>query len=245
VPGSAASADEAARAAAVAERHTVRGAFGSEPLPEGLMNALRRSTEAEGAMLRHVREQELVDVAVLLSGADAAEEADPAYREEIAAWVRDPSRGDGLPPRAVESPTGRGTSLRLRDFTLSGSEHSTGEAPPAERPDVVVLSTLDDVPRSWLQAGQALGLLLLDAAAVGVQAQPLGQVTDLPGPRRRLAAALGLLGTPQIVLRLGVVEAQALTPRRPVGEVIQLPDAERPGDAAAAAETTRLADSAP
>jgi hypothetical protein len=105
----------------------------------------------------------------------------PAYREELAAWVRDPDRGDGLPPQAVESPAGRGTSLRLRDFTLSGSEHSTGEAPPAERPDVVVVSTRDDVPRSWLEAGQALGMLLLDAAAAGVQAQPLGQVTDLPG----------------------------------------------------------------
>jgi hypothetical protein len=238
VPGPAATAAEAVRAAAVAQRHTVRGRFRSEPLPDGLVTALRRSAEAEGAMLRHVREEEMVDVAVLLSAADAAEEADPAYREEIAAWVRDPDRGDGLPPRAVESPTGRGTSLRLRDFTLSGSEHSTGDAPPAERPDVVVLSTLDDGPRSWLQAGQALGLLLLDAAAAGVQAQPLGQVTDLPGPRRRLAAVLGLLGVPQLVLRLGVVDAQVITPRRPVADVIELPDA------ASAAEAARLADSA-
>jgi nitroreductase len=227
-PGRPADAAEAARAAAVPERHTVRGAFGSDPLPAALLAALGRTTEAEGAMLRHVREDDLVDVAVLLSGADAAEEADPAYREEIAAWVRDPDRGDGLPPRAVESPEGRGISLRLRDFTLSGPEHSSGDAPPVERPDVVVLSTRDDGPASWLQAGQALGMLLLDAAAAGVQAQPLGQVTDLPGPRRRLAAVLGLLGVPQLVLRIGVVEAQALTPRRPIGEVIDAPDAGSP-----------------
>jgi hypothetical protein len=57
----------------------------------GLVGALGRAAEAEGAMLRHVREDELVEVAVLLSGADAAEEQDPAYREELAAWVRDPT----------------------------------------------------------------------------------------------------------------------------------------------------------
>jgi DNA-binding NarL/FixJ family response regulator len=159
-------------------------------------------------MLRHVREDELVELAVLLSGADAAEEQDPAYREELAAWVRDSGDGDGLPTSAVESPAGRGSSLRLRDFTLSASERSSGAAPPAERPDVVVLSTQDDAPAAWLRAGRALGLLLLDAAAAGVQAQPLGQVTDLPGPRHRLAAVLGLRGVPQLVLRLGVVSAR-------------------------------------
>jgi hypothetical protein len=67
-------------------------------------------------------------------------------------------------------------------------------------------------------------MLLLDAAAAGVQAQPLGQVTDLPGPRRRLSAVLGLRGVPQLVLRLGVVSAQGLTPRRPVDEVVEPAD---------------------
>jgi hypothetical protein len=220
----------------------VRGAFRPEPLPDGLVDALRRTVEADNAMLRHVREDELVDVAVLLSGADAAEERDPAYREETAAWVRDPDRGDGLPPRAVESSVGRGSSLRLRVFTLSGSEHSSGDAPPAEHPDVVVLSTLDDVPRSWLQAGQALGMLLLDAASAGVQAQPLGQVTDLPGPRRRLAAVLGLRGVPQLALRLGPVQAEGSTPRRPVSDVIELTGA---GRATALGAQARLADSSP
>jgi hypothetical protein len=107
---------------------------------------------------------------------------------------------------------------------------------------VVVVSTLDDTPAAWLRAGQALGLLLLDAAAAGVQAQPLGQVTDLPGPRRRLAAVLGLRGVPQLVLRLGVVSAHGSTPRRPVDEVVTLPGAEGSTEDGAAA---RLADSAP
>jgi nitroreductase len=241
-PGRPATADEATRAAAVQERHTVRGVFGDEPLPSGLLDRLGRTAEAEGAMLRHVREDELVELAVLLSGADAAEEQDPAYRDELAAWVRDSGHGDGLPTSAVESPAGRGSSLRLRDFTLSASERSSGAAPPAERPDVVVLSTQDDAPAAWLRAGRALGLLLLDAAAAGVQAQPLGQVTDLPGPRHRLAAVLGLRGVPQLVLRLGVVSARGSTPRRPVDEVVGLPGAHGSAEAVSAA---RLADSAP
>jgi hypothetical protein len=71
-------------------------------------------------------------------------------------------------------------------------------------------------------------MVLLDAAAAGVQAQPLGQVTDLPGPRRRLAAVLGLRGIPQLALRLGLVDAEGLTPRRPVDEVVEPADGSAP-----------------
>ena len=45
--------------------------------------------------------------------------------------------------------------------------------------------------------------LLLRAAVAGVQAQPLGQVVDREWSRARLGAALGVVGHPQMVLRVG------------------------------------------
>jgi hypothetical protein len=53
-----------------------------------------------------------------------------------------------------------------------------------------------------------------------VQASPLGQVLDQPWARRRLAGELGVVGHPQMVLRLGYAEPGPETPRRPVDELL-------------------------
>lgn len=211
---------EIALALAVMKRHTVREPFDARPLPDDLVDALRRAAEQEGAALRPLRDEgELVSLAVLLSGADWTEERDPAYRRELAAWVRD-GAADGIPTHALQSERPRGSTLRLRDFTLSHPERGEGTAPEAEDPAVVVLTTRYDDRTAWLQAGQAMESVLLHAAVHGVQAQPLGQVVDLPGPRAALKAALGLTGTPQMVLRLGYAHARAATPRRDVDDVL-------------------------
>lgn len=220
-PGAAPDDAELALALAVLHRHTVRGRFADRPVPEPLLRSLARVAEQEGAALRVVRDEgDRVSLAVLLSGADWQEERDPAYRAELAAWVRESEAGDGIPPRAVQDDPARGSSLRLRDFTLTHPEHLTGDAPTAEDPAVVVLTSRGDGPVAWLRAGQALGSVLLHAAAEGVQAQPLGQVVDLPGPRAALARSLGLTGVPQMVLRLGYASAHAATPRRGVEDVL-------------------------
>ena len=220
-PGAVPDDAELALALAVLHRHTVRGPFADRPVPDALLQSLARVAEQEGAALRVVRDEaDRLSLAVLLSGADWHEERDPAYRAELARWVRDSAAGDGIPPRAVQDDPGRGSSLRLRDFTLTHPEHTSGDTPTAEDPAVVVLTSRGDGPVAWLRAGQALGSVLLHAAAEGVQAQPLGQVVDLPGPRAALARSLGLTGVPQRVLRLGYASAHAATPRRDVEDVL-------------------------
>ncbi len=221
LPGAPATDEDLRLALAVLMRHTVRDAFEQRPLEPALLEELRAAAEQDGASLRPVSgSAERLELAVLLATADVAEEHDPAYRQELAAWVHAPERGDGLPPSAVRSPAGRGTPLALRDFTLSGPRPSADEPPVAERPDVAVLTTTTDDPEAWLRAGQALARVLLHAAAAGVQAQPLGQVTDLAWSRTRLATALGLVGVPQLVLRLGYATAHATTPRRDLDDVL-------------------------
>jgi hypothetical protein len=90
---------------------------------------------------------------------------------------------------------------------------------------VAVLGTPgDDVP-SWIASGQALGRLLLTAASIGVAASPLTQPLEVPYIRQRLTVELGLLGHPQMMLRLGYVSADGeervvATPRRPVTDII-------------------------
>ncbi|MGI8534960.1 MAG: Acg family FMN-binding oxidoreductase [Mycobacteriales bacterium] len=219
--GSEPSSHEQALADAIPLRHTYRDAFDEQPLPEELLTRLRLAAEAQGARLRALTDpDDVVELSVLLSWADGIEEADPAYRQELASWVHTEPGQDGIPVTALPDDPERGSSLRLRDFGLSGPRPGGGEPPVAERPDVVVIVSDDDSPRSWLQAGQALGAVLLEAAHDGVMAQPLAQVTDFAAVRLRLRNALSLAGTPQLALRIGYATGVDSTPRRSVDDVL-------------------------
>ncbi len=226
-PGTPASEAEVDLATAMLHRHTYRGVFEDRPVPAALIDQLRTVAEAEGAMLRPItRLGDLVELEVLLAHADALEQRDDDYRAELGAWVgRDASFGDGIPVQALPTagPT-RGSSVTLREFhgtTAPGMPGSPADPPVVERPLVVLLSTIGDDVGAWLHAGQAMGTVLLHAASVGVLAQPLGQVTDLPGTRARLGAVLGLVGVPQLVLRMGYADERASTPRRSVEDVVR------------------------
>jgi hypothetical protein len=207
-------------AAAILQRHTHRGSFDQRTVPAPLLAAFRAAAQTEGAHLQHVvSEDQLIELQVMLSRADAMEAGEAGYREELARWVHDDStRPDGIPAAAVAHASG--SSLRQRDFALDHPADIYGPAAPADRPAVVVLSTDDDEPMSWLRAGQALAAVLLRAADLGVQAQPLGQVTDIFAYRLGLRRALDLVGMPQLVLRMGFAPRAAVTPRRSVDEIL-------------------------
>ena len=207
-------------ATAVLHRHTHRSGFEDRTVTPDALDRLRRAAEAEGAALRVVTtEDDLLGLEVLLARADAVEERDARYREELRRWVRDnPASTDGMPAEALDVVAG--SSLRQRDFGQVHPADLDGTTPKAERPSVVVLATEADGPHDWLLAGQALAALLLRAAEEGLQAQPLGQVTDSVASRVALQALLGMVGLPQLVLRIGYAGNQALTPRRPVDEIL-------------------------
>jgi hypothetical protein len=218
--GELASEDDVRLATAILVRHTHRGPFDDGDIPEALVDLLCTTAAAEGARLHEVVDpDELIEVAVLLSKADAVEQHDELYREELERWVRGgASRHDGVSAATlVEDP---GSSLRQRDFTLTRPSAVDGSMPRPDHPAVVVLSTEDDEPVSWLRAGQALAAMLLRAADYGVQAQPLGQVTDILAYRLALKGALGILGMPQLVLRMGYAGKAPVSGRRLVEDVL-------------------------
>jgi hypothetical protein len=220
IQGEPASDDDVRLATAILVRHTHRGPFDDGDIPEALVDLLCTTAAAEGARLHEVVDpDELIEVAVLLSKADAVEQHDELYREELERWVRGgPSRHDGVSTATlVEDP---GSSLRQRDFTLSRPSAVDGSMPRPDHPAVVVLSTEDDEPVSWLRAGQALAAMLLRAADYGVQAQPLGQVTDILAYRLALKGALGIMGMPQLVLRMGYAGKAPVSGRRSVEDVL-------------------------
>jgi nitroreductase len=212
-------------------RHTQRERFADRAVEPAIVAQLRAAAEAQGAWVRVVGDEDLPSLAVLLSRADEFERDDPAYRAELAQWTQRPAGSpDGLPAEATPDTTGRGSTVRLREFVLADAADTSNDTkavavavadpPPAEHPLTIVLGTESDGVAAWLRAGGALMALWLRATVDGVQGSLLGQVVDLDWSRTRLGAVLGVVGHPQLVLRLGYGHTGPDTPRRPVSEVL-------------------------
>jgi nitroreductase len=217
-------------------RHTDRSAFEERPIGADLVEAFRRSVADYGAWLRVLdRPGDVVTTAVLLAKADEVETNDPSYETEMAAWHRSPERagsaGDGIVPAslAVTPNAARGSSFKLRDFELVDEQADdkgvtkvpAGDEPPAaEHPLGILLGTASDEPVAWLQAGRALARLLLKATAEGVAASPMTQVLEVPATRAMLSHQLGLIGHPQMLLRMGYHSGAGASPRRPIAAVL-------------------------
>jgi nitroreductase len=228
----AAGADDLALAAAVGDRHTTRDPFLPQDVPAGLFDRLQREAGEHGVWLSDVSRDgaELV-TARLLERAEEVEQGDPAYRAELEAWLRtDPRAVDGIPVDAVpaDDPAARATNWPVRDFLVgqrtpapTAPVADDDPAPSVERPTVLLLGTMGDDRAAWVQAGRALGRVLLRLTATGLAAAPMTQALDWPATRTRLQVELSLVGHPQMLLRLGWPSVTgAGTGRRPVAEVL-------------------------
>lgn len=228
------------RAVALLHRHTFRGRFTPERVPADAIDGLRHAAESHGAMLRPLHDSETAAVAVLVEHAEQDLLHLPGYREELAAHVwpdqEAPTHSDGMPLSAVAPGADRGEEIKGRRFPPASA--SRGAPPPvappvAERPVVVLLTTIADTTHDWVTAGRALSAVLVEATRSGLVAQPLGQATDLPSARTELRSVLGIIGVPQLLLRLGYAEVQhPTTPRRGVDDVLTLPDDAEHGSSA-------------
>jgi hypothetical protein len=221
-------------AAAIERRHTQRGAFLARAVPSDLVDRLQREAGEFGVWLKHITQSdEEVATVFLISRAEEIEQKEPAYLAELASWMRtDPAAVDGVPVDAVPGadPATRPSNWLIRDFVVGSRPEQPAPAPmdldappPAvERPTVVMLGTANDDRRAWLDTGRALGRLLLHATVADLAASALTQALDWPATRRSLRGRLSLVGSPQMLLRLGYPATPGVVSgRRPVSEVLR------------------------
>ncbi len=217
---------ERALLSAVPLRHTDRSAFSDAPVDETALAALTTAAEREGAHLDAEQNHDRVlALEVLVARADQVLRQDPALQAELQSWVRrEGTPTDGVPVDALPAHgQHRGSSLSLRDFDpVDAAPGHDGDPPAAERPLLLVLTSDEDDPAGWLRAGAALGRVLLTATSIGLVANPQSQLLEVPGLRSRLIATLGLVGEPQLLLRVGrpAGAGSPHTGRRPVDAVL-------------------------
>jgi len=228
--------DERRAFAASLRRHTCRGGFEERPLHNDLLVGLQRAATLEGA--------ELVDlthpgqrrrILHLARAAEREQRADERYRAEVHAWtsvVENPRR-DGVPALAFPvQPMPGPDDLAGRDFDL-GRRIGRLDAPAPADGVVAVLATPRDLEGDWLAAGQALQRLLVQAAESSVFAAMHSQISEVHHYRSELQREMYSTGWPQLLLRLGYVDgAIPESPRRPIGEVLEVTGTARAGRSA-------------
>jgi hypothetical protein len=147
-------------------------------------------------------------------------------------WTATPN---GVPTTTLLTPVAAQRVQMTRDFSTSGGML----IPPPRTPDgatLAVLHTADDDRCSWLQTGEALAAVLLEATAAGLATGTLTHPTEIKDTRAALEQAITSLSAhsghahpshAQALIRIGHVPSPLpgpRTPRRPHTDVLeQLP----------------------
>jgi nitroreductase len=218
---------------AASARRSDRRPFSSEPLAPQLVDELQVAASDSAARV-HVPTQpdQRIDLAVAVSWADRIERDDDAYKAEMNRWLHDPdvhAMADGVPLDAVphvpdDAP--RHTNVPLRDFEVGVTGKLLIERDVDEKPLIAVVITDFDTPRDHLHAGRAMMQVMLAAHRRGLSTCPLSQAVDFAAFRTRVQRAMGWVGYPQIMLRVGYpggpLDELVRTPRRPVEDVLRI-----------------------
>jgi hypothetical protein len=214
------------RLAAAARRRTTRYPFQPTTVSTRAIDRVWEAARAEGAEL-HVLEEDVKNAVVkLVVEGDHEQMADRSFRRELASWMHGNRTGhrDGMPGYAH----GLGDVLAavgpavVRTFDLGKSQAAKDVELAEHSPILALLATRGDTVLEWLDTGQALSALLLDATSAGLSASFLNQPIEVPALRVEVANLFAPGTVPQLLLRLGAYagEPPRLTPRRPVEQVL-------------------------
>jgi hypothetical protein len=126
-----------------------------------------------------------------------------------------------VPPQAF-GPWAALETLPLRDYGLTQPQLQRRDEPFEPYPTILVLSTNGDTADAWVRAGQALQRVLLVATVHDLATTPMSQPLEIPA-LRELVTDTRTGRWAQVILRVGYGQPTAVTPRRPLNEVLIAP----------------------
>lgn len=222
-------AEDLALAQAIEKRRSDRRVFSTWPVPDGLVDRLRRAATDQGAALVVLDPARQAGMARLVEHAAVEQSLTPGLAEEVASWSgRGRGSVDGVP--AANVPGDTAAAVPVRHFAGRRMPQNELGRDESDGTVVAVLATEGDGAVERLRAGEALSAVLLAATAIGLATDPISQPLEVPATRARLAADCLPSGrSPQVLIRLGWAPISATpvppTGRRPVDDTLEPLDA--------------------
>lgn len=204
-------------------RRTDRRRFTSWPVPEERVANLAASVDDLDAQVVAINDTgDRFTADLLVDRAISTQQQDERLMAEQRKWV-DHSALDGVPADTIPEVRGVRGERSNRFVTASASE--TSRRPVEGTDGLLAIVTSQDDPMAWLQTGEALSRLWLNATMSGLSVVPLSQVIELDETRTALRRQVfGGLALPQLLVRIGWQEISRRslpqTPRRPVEDVL-------------------------
>lgn len=219
------SAGESASLHAISHRCSNRGAFTADGLLPHVVERLALLCEVHQVALHIATPNQRSRMAAIISESDRHQMSDARFRRELAAWthanrsdhddgLRGASLGVGDLPSAL-------TPLILRTFDVGRGQAAKDHELAIGSPLLVVMSTVADHPRDWLNVGRALARFLVEVTCFELAASFLNQPIEVEAHRRVVAETLDTDRYPQLLLRVGTpIDTFPHTPRRCVEDVL-------------------------
>lgn len=207
----------------IERRRSNRREFFEREVPEDVRWELANAAIVEGAAITSVDSEQARQVtARLVREADAAENDNPAYLAELRAWTTNiAGRQDGVTTRSYPMSSADRGDLPLRDFGIKVGGQMAPVTDSNADQCLMILGTVEDTPAAWLQAGEALERLWLEATRLDYVASLITQVVEVTRTRKQLRAELGLEFQPHLVIRIGQAAPNVATNRRPLDDLIE------------------------
>ncbi len=149
------------------------------------------------------------------------------FKEELSHWVRNnwTYQHDGMPGYAmgIPAPISLIASTMVRLVPIHKQEGPKTKEQMASSSAVAVMVSKTDTPTDWIQAGQNLEQIWLEATAAGLSAAPLVAAIEAgKDTRAELQRILNTKLYPQSIIRLGRADHEPLrpSPRRTIEECL-------------------------
>jgi nitroreductase len=206
-------------------RHTSRKSFLVSRVPSSVLTRLQQLEEGSEASMLISTDGELnTKVADLIAEADRTRMSDPAYRHDIAEWLRPgvtPSR-DGLPGDALgqDERVAAVNSWATKVIDPGKQRAAQDRNLCIQAPALVAICGEDAIPY-WLAAGELLEKVLLFLTREGLFSSYFNSPVQIPALRIQLRKLLGAPSWPHLLLRIGYsLNEPVLTPRRPLEDFL-------------------------
>jgi hypothetical protein len=204
-------------------RHTNRRDFFDQDVPPDVIYELTTAAEQEDASLVQIVEPEQKLAAAQLSQqAEAIQSTDDRYRAELETWTTtDLHRTDGVPVYAIPHTDERSEPEALvRNFDVAGKGWLPRLKQSSLNHCLLVLGTTESTRLAWLQGGEALQRILLEATRLDYVVSIASQVAEVPSTRDRLRKQLDLEFHPLLLMRIGRAAPTPASKRRDLTMII-------------------------
>ncbi|SDX07529.1 hypothetical protein SAMN04515617_10173 [Collimonas sp. OK242] len=214
---------------AITERQCTRGDYDGKPLSMEELRLLEQAARGNGVAVLLLTERSAMEKVLeyVVSG-NTAQMNDPAFVEELKAWIRFSNdeavrTGDGLFSGSSGNPAmPRWLGSRMmRLFFTPKSENERYARQIRNSAGIAVFVSDANDKAHWVETGRCYERFALQATSLGIRNAFLNQAVEVGSIRPQFAAALGLGHLrPDLVVRFGRGPALPWSMRRPVQSVL-------------------------